>query len=192
MRSPTTTTQSFREDFRRLGLSYDLFSRTTTLNHERVVQDLFRTLYEHGAIVEREMLVSFSPVDRPHAPRPLHRGHVPDLRLPRGARRPVRQLRQPARPDRPDQPALEDRRLDARVPRDEAPLPRPAAVRRPRCGRGSRRTTTGARTSGTSRSGCSTSSGRGRSRATSTGACASRCRATPRTRTSGSTSGSTR
>ena len=53
--------QSFREDFRRLGLSYDLFSRTTTLNHERVVQDLFRTLYEHGAIVERKMLVSFSP-----------------------------------------------------------------------------------------------------------------------------------
>jgi methionyl-tRNA synthetase len=52
---------SFREDFRRLGLSYDLFSRTTTLNHERVTQDLFRTLYERGAIVERSMLVSFSP-----------------------------------------------------------------------------------------------------------------------------------
>jgi methionyl-tRNA synthetase len=53
--------QSFREDFRKLGLSYDLFSRTTTLNHERVVQDLFKTLYDHGAIVERTMLVSFSP-----------------------------------------------------------------------------------------------------------------------------------
>ena len=52
--------RSFREDFRRLGLSYDLFSRTTTLNHERVTQDLFRTLYEHGAIIERSMLVSFS------------------------------------------------------------------------------------------------------------------------------------
>ena len=51
---------SFREDFRRLGLSYDLFSRTTTLNHERVTQDLFRTLYEHGAIFEQPMLVSFS------------------------------------------------------------------------------------------------------------------------------------
>src|SRR5215207_6218866 len=51
---------SFREDFRRLGLSYDLFSRTTTLNHERVTQDMFRTLYEHGAIVEQTMLVSFS------------------------------------------------------------------------------------------------------------------------------------
>jgi methionyl-tRNA synthetase len=53
--------QSFREDFARLGLSYDLFSRTTTLNHARVTQDMFRTLYAHGAIVEQEMLVSFSP-----------------------------------------------------------------------------------------------------------------------------------
>jgi len=52
---------SFRDDFRRLGMSYDLFSRTTTLNHERVTQDLFRTLYEHGAIFEDTMLVSFSP-----------------------------------------------------------------------------------------------------------------------------------
>jgi methionyl-tRNA synthetase len=51
---------AFREDFARLGLSYDLFSRTTTLNHERVTQDLFATLYAHGAIVEQEMLVSFS------------------------------------------------------------------------------------------------------------------------------------
>ena len=55
---------------------------------------------------------------------------MPDLRLPRGSRRPVRQLRQPTRPDRPDRSALADRRLDARVPGDEASLPRPAAVRR--------------------------------------------------------------
>ena len=33
-----------REDLRDLGLSYDLFTRTTTQNHYRVVQDLFRTL----------------------------------------------------------------------------------------------------------------------------------------------------
>jgi methionyl-tRNA synthetase len=52
---------AFREDFRRLGLSYDCFSRTTTLNHERVTQDLFRTLYAHGAIIEQAQMVSFSP-----------------------------------------------------------------------------------------------------------------------------------
>jgi len=52
---------AFRQDFRRLGLSYDCFSRTTTLNHERVTQDLFRTLYAHGAIIEQAQMVSFSP-----------------------------------------------------------------------------------------------------------------------------------
>jgi methionyl-tRNA synthetase len=51
---------AFREDFRRLGLSYDCFSRTTTLNHERVTQDVFKTLHDHGAIIEQTQLVSFS------------------------------------------------------------------------------------------------------------------------------------
>lgn len=32
-----------RDDRRRLGLSYDLFTRTTTPNHHRVVRDVFRT-----------------------------------------------------------------------------------------------------------------------------------------------------
>jgi methionyl-tRNA synthetase len=53
--------QAHREDFRRLGFTYDCFTRTTTPNHARVTQDLFKTLYERGAIVERTQLVSFSP-----------------------------------------------------------------------------------------------------------------------------------
>src|ERR671925_522961 len=50
-----------REDLRNLGLSYDIFTRTTTLNHYRVTQDIFRTLYDKGYVVERETLGSFSP-----------------------------------------------------------------------------------------------------------------------------------
>ena len=69
-------------------------------------------------------------VDRPDAARPLHRGHLPDLRLPRGARRPVRQLRQPARRRAADQPAVADQRRDADLRRDRAVLPRPAGARR--------------------------------------------------------------
>ena len=38
--------RAIREDLRKLGLSYDLFTRTTTRNHYRVVQDLFKTVYE--------------------------------------------------------------------------------------------------------------------------------------------------
>jgi methionyl-tRNA synthetase len=52
--------RAHREDFRRLGFTYDCFTRTTTANHARVTRDIFRTLYEHGAIVERPQLVSFS------------------------------------------------------------------------------------------------------------------------------------
>jgi methionyl-tRNA synthetase len=52
--------RAHREDFRRLGFTYDCFTRTTTPNHARITQDLFKTMYEHGAIVERTQLVSFS------------------------------------------------------------------------------------------------------------------------------------
>ena len=49
-----------RNDLRNLGLSYDLFTRTTTGNHYRVVQDVFRTLHERGYIVEKTTLGAFS------------------------------------------------------------------------------------------------------------------------------------
>jgi methionyl-tRNA synthetase len=62
--SPRETADRFnafiREDLRDLGLSYDLFTRTTTLNHARVTQDVFRTLYDRGYVVEQETLGAFS------------------------------------------------------------------------------------------------------------------------------------
>jgi methionyl-tRNA synthetase len=62
--SPADTADRYseliREDLRDLGLSYDLFTRTTTLNHYRVTQDLFRTLYGKGYIFEQETLGAFS------------------------------------------------------------------------------------------------------------------------------------
>ncbi len=62
--SPRDTADRFnaliREDLRALGLSYDLFTRTTTENHYRVTQDIFRTLFEKGYVVEHETLGAFS------------------------------------------------------------------------------------------------------------------------------------
>ena len=49
-----------RDDLRRLGLSYDLFTRTTTENHHRVVRDVFRTLYERGFLIEQTTKGAFS------------------------------------------------------------------------------------------------------------------------------------
>jgi methionyl-tRNA synthetase len=53
--------QVIADDLRRLGLSYDLFTRTTTRNHERVVQDVFSTLFEKGYLIRRTQLGAFSP-----------------------------------------------------------------------------------------------------------------------------------
>src|SRR6185503_14246741 len=48
-----------RDDLRRLGLSYDLFTRTTTANHHHVVRDVFRTLYDQGFLVEQTTVGAF-------------------------------------------------------------------------------------------------------------------------------------
>ena len=52
--------QVIAEDLRRLGLSYDCFTRTTTPNHLRVVQDLFLTLLERGYVFRKTTLGAFS------------------------------------------------------------------------------------------------------------------------------------
>ena len=48
------------DDLRNLGLSYDTFTRTTTLNHYRVTQDLFKTLYDKGYVIKQSALGAFS------------------------------------------------------------------------------------------------------------------------------------
>ncbi|MCZ6749718.1 MAG: methionine--tRNA ligase [SAR324 cluster bacterium] len=48
-------------DLYRLGLSYDLFTRTTTANHYAVTQDLFKTLHSKGYILKQNALGAFSP-----------------------------------------------------------------------------------------------------------------------------------
>ncbi|HUY57601.1 MAG TPA: methionine--tRNA ligase [Candidatus Micrarchaeaceae archaeon] len=48
------------EDLRRLGLSYDLFTRTTTRNHARVAQDVFTTLFDKGYLLRQTQQGAFS------------------------------------------------------------------------------------------------------------------------------------
>lgn len=49
------------EDLTQLGLSYDLFTRTTTRNHYAVVQEMFRTVHKNGYMVEQETMGAISP-----------------------------------------------------------------------------------------------------------------------------------
>ncbi|WIM69221.1 methionine--tRNA ligase [Corynebacterium suedekumii] len=49
------------EDLAGLGLSYDLFTRTTTRNHYAVVQELFTGLYENGYMIKETTMGAVSP-----------------------------------------------------------------------------------------------------------------------------------
>jgi methionyl-tRNA synthetase len=49
------------EDLHALGLSYDLFTRTTTRNHYAVAQELFTTLHRNGYMVEQTTRGAISP-----------------------------------------------------------------------------------------------------------------------------------
>lgn len=49
------------EDLAGLGLSYDLFTRTTTRNHYAVTQEIFRGLYDNGYMVRQTTMGAISP-----------------------------------------------------------------------------------------------------------------------------------
>ncbi len=49
------------EDLHALGLSYDLFTRTTTRNHYAVAQELFRVVYRNGYMIEQKTTGAISP-----------------------------------------------------------------------------------------------------------------------------------
>src|SRR5947208_7479098 len=50
------------EDLQRLGLAYDLFTRTTTRNHYAVTQELFKQIYDNGYILEKPTHSAVSPI----------------------------------------------------------------------------------------------------------------------------------
>ncbi|HIH96754.1 MAG TPA: methionine--tRNA ligase [Thermoplasmata archaeon] len=56
------------KDLKRLGISFDLFTKTTTENHTRVVQGLFRTLYDNGYIYPKKVQVLYCPVCKRYLP----------------------------------------------------------------------------------------------------------------------------
>jgi methionyl-tRNA synthetase len=47
--------QEHTKNMKQMGISFDLFTRTTTKNHEKVVQDIFSTLYKNKDIYKKSV-----------------------------------------------------------------------------------------------------------------------------------------
>ncbi len=54
-------TRQIAGDLEGLGLSYDLFTRTTTGNHYKVTQDLFTGMWNNGYVIPKTQLGAISP-----------------------------------------------------------------------------------------------------------------------------------
>ena len=46
--------QLIKQSFEDFGISFDIYSRTTSDTHKKVASDFFRTLYDKGEFLERE------------------------------------------------------------------------------------------------------------------------------------------
>ncbi|MGI5837135.1 MAG: methionine--tRNA ligase [Chloroflexota bacterium] len=58
----------FVDNIKTIGISYDLFTRTTTQNHYEVVQDLFLGLLKNGYVYKAEMLSPYCPTEKRFLP----------------------------------------------------------------------------------------------------------------------------
>ncbi len=70
------------QDLVDLGLSYDLFTRTTTGNHYRVVQEMFETVHRNGYLVEQTTRAAISPSTGRTLPDRYIEGTCPICRYP--------------------------------------------------------------------------------------------------------------
>ncbi|HZS02578.1 MAG TPA: methionine--tRNA ligase [Chloroflexota bacterium] len=67
----------FLECWQRLGISFDLFTRTGTANHRAVVHEVFLTLLDRGHIFKQTMVSPYCEVDRRFLPDRYVQGTCP-------------------------------------------------------------------------------------------------------------------
>ena len=65
------------ENLKDIGISFDRFTRTTTKNHNMVVQEIFKTLFEKGYIFEQEVDSFYCPQCKRYLPDRYIEGSCP-------------------------------------------------------------------------------------------------------------------
>ncbi|MEK4084384.1 methionine--tRNA ligase [Psychrobacillus sp. FSL K6-1415] len=68
----------FEDSFRRLGFSYDLYTRTDSENHHQVVKELFLKLLDSGFIYKKEIEQTYCEIDKQFLPDRYVEGKCPN------------------------------------------------------------------------------------------------------------------
>ena len=85
-----------KESFKEFGISFDVYSRTTSKTHHDTASEFFRKLYDKGDFIEKTSMQYYFPC------RPLYYGRMPPLPCRRCLWRPMREVRYKPQPHRPD------------------------------------------------------------------------------------------
>ena len=89
-----------KKSFEEFGVSFDVYSRTTSKTHHDTASDFFRKLYDKGEFIEKTSMQYYD--EEAKTCRPLHHRRVPPLPCRRRLRRPMREVRHQPQPHGPD------------------------------------------------------------------------------------------
>ena len=118
------------KDLQSLGLSYDLFTRTTTKNHYAIAQEIFLGLLANGYVFPQTQLGAISPSTGRTLPDRYIEGTCPICGYPNARGDQCDNCGNQLDPIDLIDPKQQDQRRDAQVRRDRADDARPAGVRR--------------------------------------------------------------
>ncbi len=107
-----------KDSFEELGISFDIYSRTTSKIHSQMASDFFRKLYDKGEFIEKTSMQYYDE-EAPIPRRQIYRGHMPALRKRPCLRRPMRGLRHFAQRDRPYRAAFGNHRQQTGAERNQ-------------------------------------------------------------------------
>ena len=92
-----------KKSFEGLGMSFDIYSRTSSATHAATASEFFRKLYDEGKFIEKTSMQYYD--EEAQTCRPLYRWHLSQMRERACLRRPVREMRVYPLARRADRPA---------------------------------------------------------------------------------------
>ena len=88
-----------KKSFEGLGMSFDIYSRTSSATHAATASEFFRKLYDEGKFIEKTSMQYYDEEAQTFLGRPLYRRHLSQMRERPCLRRPVRECGSTLSPD---------------------------------------------------------------------------------------------
>lgn len=118
-----------KKSFEGLGMSFDIYSRTSSKTHAETASAFFRKLYDEGKFIEKTSMQYYDEEAQTFLADPVYRGDLSQVRQRPRLRRPVREVRLYPFARRTDRPAQRRVGFRTREAGDETLVPAAGPLR---------------------------------------------------------------